>query len=67
MDIKLFSDVDYLRVIIRNSSEPYNPLDFDYETENLSKIGVKLAKQMAKNIEYTYVYQMNIITIDINK
>lgn len=67
MDIKLFSDEDKLRIIIRNKAEQYNPLDFKQDTEDFRKLGVKLALEMAKNLEYTYVYQMNIVTIDISK
>lgn len=69
VDIKLFSDEETLRLIIRNASAPYNPLDFDHDaTDSESqKIGIKMAQEFAKNIEYTYVYSLNIVTIDIHK
>lgn len=66
MDIKLFSDEDRLRVIIRNMAAAYNPLDFELD-DSFSKVGVKLAQKVAKKIEYIYVYKMNIITIDMDK
>jgi Na+-driven multidrug efflux pump len=68
MDIKLFSDKDMLRMIIRNEAPEYNPLDFvPAECEGTEKMGVRLAKKLAKNIHYSYVYKMNSVTIDINK
>lgn len=67
MDIKLFADDDMLRTIIRNEASMYNPLDFELDGENFSKMGVKLAQKLAHSIKYSYVYKMNIITIDINK
>ena len=67
MDIKLFVDDDMLRIIIRNESPRYNPLDFEMDAESFSKIGVKLAQKYAYSIKYSYVYQINIITIDINR
>ena len=67
MDIKLFADADMLRMIIRNEAKMYNPLDFELDGETFSKMGVKLAQKLAQNINYSYVYKMNIITIDINK
>lgn len=67
MDVKLFSDKDMLRIIIRNEADKYNPLDFELDSESFRKMGVKLAQRLAQNIKYTYVYRMNIITIDIAK
>lgn len=67
MDIKLFVDEDRLRTIIRNESSMYNPLDFELDSENFRKIGVKLAQKLARSIQYSYVYKMNIITIEIDK
>jgi hypothetical protein len=67
MDIKLFADESMLRTIIRNESAMYNPLDFELDGESFSKIGVKLAQNLADNITYNYVYRMNIVTIDINR
>lgn len=67
MDIKLFVDEGRLRTIIRNESSMYNPLDFELDSENFRKIGVKLAQKLARSIQYSYVYKMNIITIEIDK
>ena len=67
MDIKLFSEEDYHRIIIRNASNAYNPLDFEYDSENFSKIGIKMIQKLARRIDYNYVYRMNIITIDVSK
>lgn len=67
VDIKLFSDEDTLRLVIRNAAKPYDPLQFDHEIENENKIGVKLAQQVAQRIDYTYAFSLNIVTIDIAK
>ena len=67
MDIKLFSDDGFFRMIIRNISGSYNPLDFTYDPEDYSKIGVHMAQRVAKAINYSYAYKMNIITIDVGK
>jgi hypothetical protein len=56
-----------LRTIIRNESAAYNPLDFELDNESFRKMGVKLAQKLAHSINYSYVYKMNIVTIDINK
>ena len=37
------------------------------KTDSFSKIGVKLAQKVSRRIEYTYVYRINIITIEMNK
>ncbi len=67
MDIKLFSDENTFRIIIRNTADRYNPLDFTYDPEDFSKIGVHMAQQIADEIMYNYVYQMNMVTIDMKK
>ncbi|MBQ4538020.1 MAG: hypothetical protein II995_00270, partial [Oscillospiraceae bacterium] len=67
MDIKLFSDKDSFKVLIRNSAPAYNPLDFELDDKTFSKIGVKLAQKVAKRIEYNYVYKINIVTITVEK
>ena len=67
MDIKLFSDEDRLRVIIRNEADAYNPLDFALDDTTFAKVGVKLAQKVARRIEYSYVYRLNIVTIDVDK
>jgi hypothetical protein len=67
MDIKIFSDEDGLQVIIRNEASSYNPLDFALDDVTFAKVGVKLAQKVARKIEYSYVYQLNIITIVLDK
>lgn len=67
MDIKLFSDEDFYRIIIRNASDAYNPLDFELDKEDFSKVGIKMVQKLARRIDYNYVYRMNIITIDVDK
>ncbi len=64
MDIKLISDNGKLHMIIRNVARPYNPLDFEYDKEGFSKMGVVMVQKFAKKIEYSYVYRMNVVTID---
>lgn len=67
MDIKLFSDEDSLRMIIRNAAKRYNPLQFELDDQTFAKVGVKLAQKVARQIDYSYVYQMNIVTIQLDK
>lgn len=66
-DVKLFSDPDAFRIIIRNAAKQYSPLDFEYDDESFSKIGVKMAQKFADRIDYCYVYRMNIVTIYVSK
>lgn len=66
-DIKLFSDPDAFRIIIRNAAKQYDPLDFEYDDEEFSKIGIKMAQKFADRIDYCYVYRMNIVTIYVAK
>ena len=67
MDIKLFSDEDSLRMIIRNAAKRYNPLQFELDDQTFGKVGVKLAQKVAREIDYSYVYRMNIVTILLDK
>ena len=66
-DVKLFSDEDAFRIIIRNAARQYDPLDFEYDDESFSKIGIKMAREFADRIDYCYVYRMNIVTIYVAK
>ena len=66
-DVKLFSDPDAFRIIIRNAAKQYDPLDFEYDDENFSKLGIKMAQKFAERIDYCYVYRMNIVTIYVAK
>lgn len=66
-DVKLFSDPDAFRIIIRNAAKQYSPLDFEYDDESFSKIGIKMAQKFADRIDYCYVYRMNIVTIYVAK
>lgn len=66
-DVKLFSDTDAFRMIIRNAARQYSPLEFEYDDESFSKIGVKMAQKFAERIDYCYVYRMNIVTIYMAK
>lgn len=65
MDIKLISDKGKLTLIIRNIARPYNPLDFTFSKDDFSKLGIVMLQKFAKKIEYSYVYKMNVITIEI--
>lgn len=67
MDIKLFCDDDSFRIIMRNAAHAYNPLDFDPDDTTFAKVGVQMVQRVAKRIDYSYVYKMNIVTIDIAK
>lgn len=65
MDIKLFLDEQNVRIVLRNTAKRYNPLDFELDKETFSKVGVKLVQKVAQHIDYSYVYKMNIVTIDL--
>ncbi len=67
MDIKIFSDEDRYQIILRNAAKPYNPLDHLSEEIDSDKTGVRMVQQVAKHIEYAYVFRMNVITIDLAK
>lgn len=67
MDIKLFSDPESFKIVLRNIAKPYNPLDFEYDNGTFAKIGTFMAQELAGNITYNYVYKMNIIDIEIGK
>lgn len=66
-DVKLFSDPDAFRIIIRNAAKQYDPLDFEYDDEDFSKIGIKMAQKFSERIDYCYIYRMNIVTIYVAK
>lgn len=65
LDVKMFIDDGVISASIRNSAASYNPLDFEYDKEDFSKLGVYMAQKLAKEIKYSYVYKMNLITIVI--
>ena len=67
LDIKIISNEDKLKIIIRDASKPYNPLDYDKLNPDFSKIGVQLVQKAADYIAYTRLYKMNIITIELTK
>lgn len=41
----------------------YDPLEYDQNTDDVSKIGVKMIQNTAEIITCTYVYKLNIVTI----
>lgn len=67
LDIKLMSEKEYVRIVIRDAGDVYNPLDYDQLVDNAAKVGVRAVQQMASYIHYQRLYKMNIITIDIMK
>ena len=66
MDIKAFRDKDSIEIILRNYDEPYNPLVFEREAEDFSKIGVTMVQRIAKDITYSYTYHLNVVSIIID-
>ncbi len=52
-----------IRIILRNYDEPYNPLVFEPDEENFSKIGVVMVQKISKEITYSYAYHLNIVSI----
>lgn len=67
MDVKMISTDETFNIIIRNAAERYNPLDFEFCAEDFSKVGVMMAQKFARKIDYNYIYDMNMITIQIAK
>ena len=67
LDIKVFDDESSMEIIIRSMGTPYNPLDFEMDSETFAKAGVKLAQKIAEKIIYTNVYKMNIVSIVVSK
>ena len=67
MDVKMISTDETFNIIIRNAAERYNPLDFEFNPEDFSKVGVMMAQKYARKIDYNYIYNMNMITIQIAK
>ena len=65
MDIKVFRDKDCLEIIIRNYDKPYNPLVFEKDVENFSKIGISMVQNVSESITYVYAYHLNIVTMII--
>lgn len=65
LDVRMFVDTGLISVCLRNSASPYNPLNFAFDKQDFSKIGVFMAQKTAEKIEYRYVYKMNIVTITI--
>ena len=67
LDVKIMSEQDYVKIIIRDAGDTYNPLAFDQLEDNAAKFGVKAVQRMANYIRYQRVYKMNIVTIEISK
>ncbi len=67
MDIKILSNEKRFKILIRNMSKRYNPFDFQTLDDNVSKIGIRTVQKLAYKIRYNYVYQSNIMTINIDK
>ncbi|MCR4600493.1 MAG: hypothetical protein K5767_01960 [Clostridia bacterium] len=63
MDIKVFREEGQIEIVIRNYDEPYNPLVFEQDSENFSKIGVIAVQKICRKINYSYAYHLNIVTI----
>ena len=62
MDIKAFHDSDKIEIVLRNYDEPYNPLVFEADEENFSKIGVTMVQNISKEINYSYAFHLNVVT-----
>lgn len=62
-DIRLFDEGDTVEILIRSMGKQYDPLEYDQNEDDVSKIGVKMVQRIAENITYTYVYKLNIVTI----
>ena len=67
MDIKMISEKEKIKIIIRNVAKQYNPLDFDITKNDFSKVGVKMIQRAADYISYQYLYKMNVVSIEVKK
>ena len=67
IDVRMVDTGDDILILIRNTADRYDALDYEYNNENFSKIGVQLVRKIAKEITYTYVFKMNFIRIVIAK
>ncbi len=67
--IRIIDTDAVFRIIIYDYNHPYNPLDFVQEDldESFGKIGVKMVQRIAKKIDYNYIYNMNLLMIQLEK
>lgn len=65
MDIKAFRDEGKIEIVLRNYDEPYNPLVFEREEGDFSKIGISMVQKIAQEVIYSYAYHLNVISITI--
>ena len=55
-----------LMLVIRTMGTPYNPLDFEPDKDTFSKMGVSMVQRIAKEVTYTNVYKLNVVTITVD-
>lgn len=67
LNVKIISEEDSVRVIIRNAAKPYNPLIMEKNTGDYSKLGIEMIQRLADTISYAYLFKMNIIIFSIKK
>ena len=67
IDVRMVDTGDDILILIRNTADRYDALDYEYNNANFNKIGVQLVRKIAKEINYTYVFKMNFIRIVIAK
>ena len=65
LHISLFDDGDSIELVIRTMGTPYNPLDFEPDKDTFSKMGVSMVQRIAKEVTYTNVYKLNVVTITV--
>lgn len=63
MDIKVFRSENEIEIVLRNYDKPYNPLVFDKKADELKKIGITMVQKICKDISYSYVYHLNVVSI----
>ncbi len=67
MDCKVLALEKELLILLRMASAPFDPLAEDRSDDPTRGFGVKMAQKLAQKIDYNYVYNMNMITIQIAK
>lgn len=64
----LISDSGKMLVRIKDLSREYNPFEmFEYSpmTDDMENLGIRMVKTFAEDVQYSYIYNINFITITI--
>lgn len=65
VDINIHINADELLLTIRDNGNRFDITEYDINTQGYEKIGIRLVKKMAKEIQYFYTLNTNNIIISI--